>query len=238
MASIEYYCYPCRSRCQPTPEGRCPRCGDLAGGVTIETEELEPWQRPERVFGPRQAKLEENIRNVTKYPFQAKRLKYDGKLTSTGRKIMRALSEYAESNRISTQEAIALLAHDMISLVLPMLPSVSFVDESYELDETSFEHWAHDLRRLVNREATEQLLGSNGGKETPPPPVTRGEEDILQALELEFIKRRGRLNEDDLRAIEALEATDDINQREAARALGWTEAQFRKRMQRIREKIA
>jgi hypothetical protein len=292
--NIEYYCYPCRGRCEPTPEGRCPRCGELAGAVTMETEELPPGQRPERVFGPCQGRIEAIIRKVTEYPFQDKRIRFTPpgerhrKLTKNGRKIMEALREYAEFHQVSTQaddwkeKASALLAGDMISLVLPMLPSMRFAkpeqpstssgarepqamalvdgdinsvviplppwfrfgEKVDDLDEASVAHWAHELRRLVDREAAEELLGMDSGKETPTPPVTSveaAEGVILRMIELEFAlrsaRRRGLLDEEDERAIQAMKAAHGV-ERDAAQRLGWTEVKLRKRMQRIREKIA
>jgi hypothetical protein len=238
MGSVEYLCV-CGWRGDTKPEDwRCPRCGDLVGWAANETEELQPGQRAEWVFGrwQRRQGLAAIVETAFRFPIQNKRW------NARKRAFRAALREYAESSGISTKDddwydqARSLLGQDMFSLVLPMMPRIKL--DGMDIDEASLQEWAHTLRRLMNREATEELIGTAQEKNPPAARrVTKAEEIILLALEIEFARRSGRLNEDDDRAIEAFKATGG-NYREAAKALGWTEARFRKRMQRIREKLA
>jgi hypothetical protein len=259
--NIEYICL-CGWLSETEPEeSRCPRCRDLVGAVANETEELPPGQRAEWVFGPSrsQAAVEAIVRKVMTYLFQPKRLMFTPpgerhpKRTKTGRRIMVALREYAELNQIPTRgpgshhwkkKATALLAGDMISVVLPQLPRIRFDGDSHDLDDASLEHWAHELRRLVDREGAEQLLGTDGGKEPPVPDaahLTDTELAILRMVELEFAlqsaRRRGLLDEEDERAIHAMKLANAV-ERDAAQLLGWSGEKLRKRLQRIREKVA
>ena len=190
------------------------------------------------VFSPWQERqgIATIVRNLFRYPIQHERWK------ARGRTLLAALREYAEFNGISTdrdgwyEQAVNILSRDMFSLVLPMLPPIKF--DGMDLDQASLDQWAHALRRLVNREATEELLGTSQEMDPPRPSrVTKAEEIILLALEVEFARRSDRLNQEDDRAIEAMRAADS-DEREAARALGWTEVRLRKRMQRIRQKLA
>jgi hypothetical protein len=238
MATMEYYCITCRAPYEFENDGRCPRCGDLGGGYVQEEEVLPPGQRPEWVFSSWQWRqgIAGIVLRAMHMPIHNKRW------TARAREILSALEEYAESRKISTKDkdwkkkAIALLSGDMFSLVLPMLPRITFA--GWDVDQASLEQWARELRRLMNREATEELIGTSPEQDIPTTPqVTKAEAVILLALEIEFARRSGRLDEDDDRAIKAYQAAAD-EQREAAQALGWTETQFRQRLHRIREKLA
>jgi hypothetical protein len=252
MGSVEYLCV-CGWRGDTKPEDwRCPRCGDLVGWAANETEELQPGQRAEWVFGrwQRRQGIAAIVEKVFDYPFHQKRLKHNGKLTSTGRKIVKALMEYAELNGISTErgdwflQATRLVAEDMFSVVLPLLPGLRL--DGMDADPSSLEEWARTLRRLMNREATEELLGAGADVRRQAPYLPREVEAErvallarvgLLSLEIEFARRSGRLNRDDERVMQALEAADG-NEREAAKSINWTEERFRKRVQRMREKLA
>jgi hypothetical protein len=236
--------------------------------LTVSTEEPLPvGARPERGFGPWQARqgLAKIVQDAMQRSIQPKRWK------ARKRMLLAALEAYAKANNLSPEDrdwvrrALALLGHDMFSVVLPQLPGIRvpgmdmpqaeldairadpagrrFPEHTFDIDQASLDAWTHELRRLMNKEATEELVGTGRedlvemSLEADLREAIPIEQERHALLEILFALNSARLTPDDRRAMLAILAADG-DQTKAAQALGWPTTALWQRVYRIHQKLA
>ncbi len=186
------------------------------------------------VFSPWQQRqgLPAIIEQLLRYPIHNKRWK------SLKRQLRTALENHATAEGVSPAEAIQLIATNAIWLVTHerkkrSLPTVALTGHDVVLD--SWQAWCRALRRQVNEEATQDLLGKDW-RQPHARPVTAHEE-CKAFLAIEFALRSRRLTPQERVVIRTLVASEGDGP-EAARRLGCSATAMWKRLDRIRQKLA
>jgi hypothetical protein len=111
---------------------------------------------PEFVFSPWQERqgLPAIITRVLRYPIH--RIRWE----KIGDRLQQALNDRAEQHQQSPATERRLATRAALTLALPELPPIAF--DGYDLAADSLETWTRELRRIVNKEVTQDLLESDG----------------------------------------------------------------------------
>jgi hypothetical protein len=138
---------------------------------------------PEFVFSPWQRRqgIAERIERLLRYPIHRARWYRHGH----AERFINALHErYPTPNR-PLRLLIRPIAHTAILLAFKRhLPPITF--EGTDIESRSLERWTHQLRRLVNTEATEDLLGPDWRLHPPTiqaPITSLAEHDAWERIE-------------------------------------------------------
>jgi hypothetical protein len=189
---------------------------------------------PQYVFSPDQHRqgLEKIVEDLFTWPIQHRRWR------AIQPEVLAVLQEKAQAYGTDRHVELLRAARAAFSTVLPTMPPIMLEGQDYH--PKSFARWVHELRRKINRQITEDLLGPDWRRprvhvrEALPQVIHGPEHDIN--VEIEAILTNERLSVAEREAFRAF-LDCDCDRAAAAQQLGLTPNAFDLRFSRASRKI-
>ncbi len=189
---------------------------------------------PQYVFGPDQHRqgLAKIVEDLFRWPM------HDRRWRAIQPEVLAILQEKARAYETNRQVELLRAARAAFSAVLPTMPPIALEGQDY--NAKAFAQWVHELRRKINRQITEDLLGPDWRKprahvKEALPQVVHGPEHDINA-EIRALLSSEKLSVAEHEAFLAfLECGAD--RAAAAQRLGLTANAFDARFSRARRKV-